>query len=640
MQFGDLQYLYLVWILPAMILVAVYGFRNKARRLASFADPALWARLVPGLSRRRQILRVLLVLAAVALFLVALLRPRWGYHWEEVRRKGVDLVVAVDLSRSMLAGDVPPSRLERAKREIADLLDMLQGDRVGLVAFAGASFLQCPLTLDYGAFRLFLDALGPDLIPIPGTAIGRAIETALEAYDPSRRTSRALLLITDGEDHEGKVEEAAEKAKQMGVRIYAIGIGSDQPAPVPLEDGGGDFQKDRAGQVVMTRLSEPLLQKIALSTGGAYVRSVSGDMDLRKIYQEEIREKLETAELASGKKRKWEERFQWFLLAGFLLLSLDALLPEGSRPAGRRPPGGGRRRRLFRSAAFGWAVSVISTGMVLSPDRAEADSVFSKIRRAERLYEEKQYDKALETYLDAQVERPEDPLLRYNIGNVHYQMRNYADAERAFLGAAASPDPALAQKALYNLGNCAYRQGRLDQAVAYYQKALDLDPKDEDARYNLEFVREEIKRRLEEARKREEEQRAETPQQNGEGQNRQDLSEQKDQREKAGEQAPEFRPQQQEEKSEPAGQEQPKAESSGEGGMDREQEAAVSQARPGPEAPAGEEEARGATEAAKRLSPEEAERWLGTLEENQQELLKKQIQDLVGRTEYRPEKDW
>lgn len=627
MQFGDLRYLYLVWILPAMILVAVYGFRSKTKRLASFADPVLWARLVPGLSRRRQILRILLVLAAVALFLVGLLRPRWGYHWEEVKRKGVDLVVAVDLSRSMLAGDVPPSRLERAKREIADLLDMLQGDRIGLVAFAGVSFLQCPLTLDYGAFRLFLDALGPDLIPVPGTAIARAIETALEAYDLARRTSRALLLITDGEDHEGKVEEAAEKAKQMGVRIYAIGIGSDQPAPVPLEDGGGDFQKDRAGQVVMTRLSEPLLQKIALSTGGAYVRSVSGDLDLRKIYQEEIRGKLETAELASGKKRRWEERFQWFLLAGILLLALESLLTEGNRPAGLRSPAGSSWRRFFRAAVLGWAVFEAALGTTLWPAQANAESVFSKIRKAERLYREKQYDKALQTYLDAQVEKPEDPLLRYNIGNAHYQMRNYADAEKAFLGAASSPDPVLAQKALYNLGNCAYRQGKLDQAVAYYQKALDLDPKDEDARYNLEFVREEIKRRLEEARKRDEAQTSEEP------------TEQKDQAEKAGKQAGEARPQQ-EEKSEPGGQEKPKADAPEQEGTDQEQEAAVPQAQPGQEEQVGKEPARGAAEAADRMSPEEAERWLGTLDENQQDLLKKQIQDLVGRMEYRPEKDW
>ena len=237
MNFAALEYLYLFWILPAMVLLAIYSFRKKDQLLRLFADTELWDRLMPDVHRRRQTFKFLLLLAAVGLLLTSFLRPRWGFHWEEIKRKGVDLLVAIDVSESMLAEDIQPNRLERAKREITDLVGMLQGDRVGLVAFAGAAFLECPLTLDYGAFRIFLDYLDTELIPVPGTAIGEAIQTAIRSFSTERRASKALILITDGEDHPGKAEKAAEAAKEKGIRIFTIGIGSEHGAPIPLRGG-------------------------------------------------------------------------------------------------------------------------------------------------------------------------------------------------------------------------------------------------------------------------------------------------------------------------------------------------------------------------------------------------------------------
>ena len=225
MNFAALECLYLLWILPAMLLLAVYSFRKKDQLLRLFADTELWDRLMPDVHRRRQTFKFLLLLAAVALLLTSLLRPRWGFHWEEIKRKGVDIIVAVDVSESMLAEDIQPNRLERAKREITDLVGMLQGDRVGLVAFAGAAFLECPLTLDYGAFRIFLDYLDTELIPVPGTAVGEAIQTAIRSFSTERRASKAIILITDGEDHPGEAEKAAEAAKEKGIRIFTIGVG-------------------------------------------------------------------------------------------------------------------------------------------------------------------------------------------------------------------------------------------------------------------------------------------------------------------------------------------------------------------------------------------------------------------------------
>ena len=499
MNFAALECLYLLWILPAMLLLAVYSFRKKDQLLRLFADTELWDRLMPDVHRRRQTFKFLLLLAAVALLLTSLLRPRWGFHWEEIKRKGVDLIVAIDVSESMLAEDIQPNRLERAKREITDLVGMLQGDRVGLVAFAGAAFLECPLTLDYGAFRIFLDYLDTELIPVPGTAVGEAIQTAIRSFSTERRASKAIILITDGEDHPGEAEKAAEAAKEKGIRIFTIGIGSEDGAPIPLRGGKGDFKKDRKGQVVMSKLQETALQKIALATGGSYVRSVSGDMDLKKIYEGEIRGKMEAGELKSTKKRRWEERFQWFLFGSILLLALESILPDRKRsPASKAE----RPRFAFRKQAV-W-VSLLGLGLLFSTTRpAEAESVYGKMKKAEESYDKEAYAEALEGFLDAQVERPEDIRLKYNVGSTQYRVRGFGEAEEAFWAAANAGDPELKQKAFYNIGNTAYRQGKLEEAVAHYKQALDLDPEDEDARFNLEFVREEIKRRLNEAKDRE-----------------------------------------------------------------------------------------------------------------------------------------
>ena len=635
MKFASLQYLYLVWILPAMAILAVYSFRQKDQLLRRFADPALWDRLLPRRHRRRQVFKFLLLLAGVALLLVALLRPRWGFQWEEIRRKGVDILVAVDVSESMLAEDIKPNRLERAKRELQDLVSMLQGDRIGLIAFAGASFLECPLTLDYGAFRMFVGHLDTDLIPVPGTAIGEAIETAIKSFVPGKHTSRALILITDGEDHLGEPEKAAEDAKAKGIRIFTIGIGSAEGAPIPLQDGSGGFKKDRQGQMVLSRLQETTLQKIALATGGSYVRSVSGDLDLQKIYAEEIRGKMEAQELGSTQRRRWEERFQWFLFGGILLVLLEMYLAER-----RDRPSNTGRIRLPGGAALGAGLLLLTLGLCLAgPRPAGAESVHGKIRKGESAYDEEKYDAALESFVDAQVERPDDVLLKYDIGNTHYRMRNYREAEEAYGGVAAADDPTLRERALYNLGNCAYRQGKLKEAVAHYQQALDLDPTDEDARHNLEFVREEIKRRLNEAKKREEQQQQE--QQQG-----QTCPNPKPQPEPGSDQTakpspaqqPETRPEQGKEQAQRQEEQQPDTQPAQ--GKEQPQPQEEQAAEPGGEQKQAGGESTPMAAQAQQMTPEEAQRWLNTLDEDSKEVARKQVERALRGSRRRPGKDW
>jgi Ca-activated chloride channel family protein len=328
MKFGNLSYLFLLWIAPALVFFYMYVFLRRERILQLFCGDALPERLIsPGRQKGNQRLKAVLVTAAVVLLIFALTRPRWGFHWEDIKRTGVDIIIAVDVSQSMRATDVEPSRLERAKREIYDLCSMLEGDRIGLIVFAGSAFTQCPLTLDYGAFRMFLDYVSPELVPSPGTALGPAIRKAVESFARHERKSKALILITDGEDHGSGPLEAAKEAKREGVKIFTIGIGKPEGAPIPIGDGGG-FLKDKQGNVVLSRLDEKTLQKIALETGGSYVRSVTGDMDLEKIYRSQIQGALEKKELRSTRTKRWEERFQWFVFGALALLLIECFLRE------------------------------------------------------------------------------------------------------------------------------------------------------------------------------------------------------------------------------------------------------------------------------------------------------------------------
>ncbi len=349
--------LWLLWLVPALLLFFVHASRSRDRLLARFASDETLPGLVAGVSRARRRLKNLLVLVALLALVGSLTQPRWGFVWEEVRREGVDIVVALDVSDSMLVRDAETggglSRLERARREIADLLQHLEGDRIALVAFAGSAFLELPLTLDYSVAALFLRSLGPDLIPVKGTAIGEALRVSLDAFDRDaqraavqgtasggtfRGKSRAIILITDGEDHLGESLEAAEEAAEAGVRIFAIGIGRDEGAPIP-EEGGG-FRTDRQGEIVLSRLDEATLQRIVLTTGGRYVRSVTGDVDLEQIYAQGIKAQLEDQELGSSRQQRWEERFQWLLVVALLALAVEPLIGERHERRGAERRGG------------------------------------------------------------------------------------------------------------------------------------------------------------------------------------------------------------------------------------------------------------------------------------------------------------
>lgn len=314
-----------------MLLLHLYAHKQKKRLLRKFVDEKLWQHIISLPSILNHRVKLLLLLGGTSLAIVALAQPRWGFQWQEVQHRGVDIIIALDVSRSMLAEDVSPNRLTRAKREIIDLLQLIEGDRVGLVAFAGTSFLQSPLTLDYGAISIFLDTLNPDIIPLQGTSIGHALKTSIRAFSDTPHDARAVVLITDGEDHSKNLDHISEMAKEAGVKLFILGIGKSEGAPIPTSSGG--FLKNKNGKLILSKLNELSLQNIALSTGGSYVRAITGDLDLEKVYFQDIKGSTNSQDLRSSRRRLWNEQFQWFVLICIFCWMAEPLL---SNRASRR----------------------------------------------------------------------------------------------------------------------------------------------------------------------------------------------------------------------------------------------------------------------------------------------------------------
>jgi Ca-activated chloride channel family protein len=320
-----------LWLIPVLIVFFVAVFRSKRRALQRFGSIDLVQKLIRNTSKKRQIVKIGCLLTAIVFMVLALSRPQLGTRLEEVKREGIDVIVALDLSLSMMAQDVQPSRLEKAKHEVESFINLLEGDRIGLVAFAGLAHLQCPLTLDYGAAKMFLNIMDPDLIPRPGTRLGLAIEKALEGFEAQERKHKVLILITDGEDHEGDALEVAKEAERQGVVIYTVGIGSPRGEPIPVsgQTQRAEFKKNRDGEVVITKLDEVTLEKIALQTGGKYYRASSGEQELKSIYADIAG--MEKKELGSLKFSQFEDRYQILIALAIVLLVSEVLIGERKR---------------------------------------------------------------------------------------------------------------------------------------------------------------------------------------------------------------------------------------------------------------------------------------------------------------------
>ncbi len=501
MTIHSITFAHPIWLLGGLVLatvILVLGARlDRKRKLALAAFSSRRKGPTSTLSRMRRAFKRALLVTGAVLGCMALARPQWGVRWEEAHRRGLDLLFALDTSKSMLAPDLKPDRLTRAKLAIRDLVSKFEGDRVGLVAFAGDAFLQCPLTLDRGVFEQTLDAIDTSTIPRGGTDVGRAIEVARSALHNQPANHKLLVFLTDGEDLESHAVDAARAASDEGIHIYTVGVGTQSGELIPL-GGPGQFVRDEKGAFVRSALDENTLQAIARVTGGDYRRLGADGRGLEALYQD-VLAKLPREDLKSRMHQIPIERFQWPLGFSIFCLALEPLLGERRRrtrveaePEKRWPKFASLRRRVVVTLVVGLAMTA-------------AHAAQASTRDAERAYHEGKFKQSADEYGRAVARSPEDVKLQYNLGVAAYKSGDFAKAGAALDQSLHSDRLDLQENAYYDLGNVLYRVGqesvakkpevatdKWKKSIASYESALKLNPKDQDAVYNRDLV----KRRL------------------------------------------------------------------------------------------------------------------------------------------------
>jgi Ca-activated chloride channel family protein len=507
-----------LWLLGGLgaCLGLLFFFRSLAAKrqaaLEKFVAQQLLGRLTGNISTTRRHLKKLLILIAVFLCFVALARPQVGYQWVEVKRKGIDLLFALDTSKSMLAEDIKPNRLQRATLAILDFVEKLEGDRVGLLPFAGTAYLMCPLTIDYDAFLHSLAAVGTDLIPQGGTNIAAVIEKAVQTLD-NAANHKILIIVTDGENLQGDAVQAAEAAAKQGLTIYTVGVGTSQGELIPLKGGSGQgFIKDAAGNFVTSKLDAATLGQIAEKSGGLYAPLGPAGEGLETIYQQKLA-LIPKEELAERRHKVPIDRFEWPLALAAILLTIELLIGERKVALALPLPPFGRFFHSVKSllGKLTWpraGKTLVLAFLLLA--KMHGNGYASE---GEEAYQRGDYLQASEYYRKKLEKKPDDPLLLYNFGAAAHKNNMYDDAIAAFSGALKSDKIDLQKKSYYNRGNSYYQKGaevlqadpqaavgQWRQALNSLNSALELDPADPDAKHNQGIVAkqlEELEKRLE-----------------------------------------------------------------------------------------------------------------------------------------------
>lgn len=474
-RFEEPTYLYLLAALPLIAILRWVLERKQLKRLKLFGDPTLLRHLMPDVSKMRPVVKFWMLLAAMALIIVMMARPQMGTRISHEKRTGIESIIAMDISNSMLAEDVTPSRLDRTKMMVENLVDNFTDDKIGLIVFAGDAFVQLPITSDYVSAKMFLSEIEPSLIATQGTDIATAINMAANSFTQQQGVGKAIIVITDGEDHEGGALEAAKAAKKKGMRVYVLGVGSDKGAPIPL--GNGDYMKDRTGNTVMTKLNEEMCRQIAEAGGGAYIH-VDNNTNAQRQLDNELA-KLSKKEMQSTIYSDYDEQFQAFGIIAIILLILEICILESKNPIARRLNIFGRKQRT---------TTLIIALVVASTSFAQNDRRY--ITQGNKLFRSGQFDKAEVAYRKAIEKNPRNPQAHYNLGNSLMAQKKDSAAVQSFQKSTELETSKIRKAMAYhNMGVVCQQHKMYGEAIEAYKNSLRLNPKDDATRYNLELCK-------------------------------------------------------------------------------------------------------------------------------------------------------
>ena len=470
-RFEDPIYLWLLVLIPVLALVRFISYRNQKKKLRKFGDPKLLKELMPDVSRFRPSVKFWILLAALALLIIMLARPQMGTKISQEKRTGIETIIALDISNSMLAEDIVPSRLDRSKMMVENLVDHFTNDKIGLIVFAGDAFVQLPITSDYVSAKMFLSSIDPSMMATQGTDIAAAINMGMNSFTQEEGIGKAIIVITDGEDHEGGALEAAEAAKKKGMRVYVLGVGSSQGAPIPIP-GTGNYMKDNTGNTVMSALNEDMCKQVAAAGGGVYIH-VENNSAAQQQLDNEL-DKLSKKETNTTVYSDYDEQFQAFGILAILLLIIEICILDRRNPLLKKLSLFGKRK----VAATILLLMVVMSGM------AQTDRQY--VRQGNKQYRAGDFANAEVSYRKAIEKNPRNPQAAYNLGNALMAQKKDSAAIEQFQNAAKlETNPMRKYRAFHNMGVICQGHKMYGEAIEAYKNALRLNPEDNETRYNL-----------------------------------------------------------------------------------------------------------------------------------------------------------